>query len=151
MIPDDKFHEDIAPSDVHRSVPWLAIYLAALATIITLVVVYYFVIALPSTQRQRIQLERDKFKAAEAERNSKKQAESAERFRLLIANQERERALSVCLDDAEKQYWEYIKLNGGKPIKGKAGAFTAPQWVWDEAEKRRKSDKDECYRRYGSK
>jgi hypothetical protein len=47
----------------------------------------------------------------------------------------------------EGRYYEYIKLNG-KEVRGKKGVFSAPQYIFDMALKTKKSDLEECYKKY---
>lgn len=64
-------------------------------------------------------------------------------------NQERQKNLESCVNvDAGVEYWNYIQLNG-KPVTGKPGEYTAPQYVWDQAENRKKEKVGECKLLYG--
>jgi hypothetical protein len=116
-------------------------YLVALIAILTLAIAYYFVIALPANERAKLEFEREKFRALQSEKatreeDEKSQAELNQRLR------------EACLDDAEKDYWDYVKLNG-KPVPGKEGTYTASTFIWDAAAKRKKDAIAECQVRYG--
>jgi hypothetical protein len=54
--------------------------------------------------------------------------------------------LEGCLDAANESSEKYVLLNGGEETA--KGTITAPRHVWDEAEKKKKLAKDECYRKY---
>ena len=174
-------------------------YLFFLATLIALAAGYYFVIALPAHDREKVELEKERLAAeqrqkqlqersaaelqerlrqAEQERLADEQVkrekerlkgladEYAERERerqaredRLEAEQERiRRQLDFehkqrkwhldCMQEAERRYWEHVKLNGGKEVDPvyKPGVYTAPVLVWEEARKVRQAALDECDR-----
>lgn len=55
-------------------------------------------------------------------------------------------SLNLCLDAAETAYWDYMELNGtGK----RDTAVKAPTYVWDNAKDDKKTEIDNCYRKYG--
>ena len=120
-------------------------YLLFLATLVALAASYYFIVALPAHNREMLQLEGER--SAEQAKLERHRAEQAglERHRI---DKHRLRAESEryidCLVAAEKQYWKYVKLNGGQE-EGK-GMFAAPRWVWKEARKVRQDALDECER-----
>jgi hypothetical protein len=60
---------------------------------------------------------------------------------------DRRQKLENCVTvEADAEYWYYVRLNGKK--KGE-GEYVAPQYVWDQA-RRRKMDKiEECKLLYG--
>lgn len=61
----------------------------------------------------------------------------------------RQTDLETCVNvDADQAYWEYVKLNG-KAVAGEPGVYTAPQFVWDRAEKEKKDKIEECKLLYG--
>jgi hypothetical protein len=65
------------------------------------------------------------------------------------ANEARQALLETCVNiDADQVYWDYIHLNG-KPVAGKPGTYTAPQYQWNEAEKQKKDKIEECKLLYG--
>lgn len=86
----------------------------------------------------RLTLEQQKYSdeqkrlAAEAQ---KRQEQEAERTALLDA----------CTADAERQYMDYMKLNGTTRADG---AIFAAQHFWDSAEKNKQTSIENCYRRY---
>ena len=122
--------------------------LLGLATIVSLSVAYYFLIALPAHNRGILQLERDKFEAAEKakaeEESEKKKKEDLEK----IEAEGKDWFLGSCLQAAEETYTKYIKLNG-TPVPGREGIYEAPQRIFDTAQKNRKDAYDECYRKWG--
>jgi hypothetical protein len=64
-------------------------------------------------------------------------------------DQDRQSKLENCVKiDADAAYWEYIRLNGN-PAAGKPGAYTAPQYVWANAENAKKEKIEECKLLYG--
>ena len=122
-------------SKVHRNV------LLLLATVLVLSVSYYFVIALPSIGRARLDFDKQKYADEKEKERERARQVSRDAFNAVNLNQ--------CLSDAEDDYWGYIKLNG-KPVPGKLGAYHAPPYVWDDAAKREKAAVEECQIRYGS-
>lgn len=65
------------------------------------------------------------------------------------AIESRQTLLETCVNiDGDQVYWNYVKLNG-KPVANKPGVYTAPQYVWNEAEKQKKEKVDECKLLYG--
>jgi len=125
-------------------------YILLLMTIIALSIAYYFFIALPHHNSSMLQLERDKFKATQ---DAKTKEEQEKERKELLASQEAESKklmLAGCLNAADQSYWEYIKLNG-TPVKGKKGVYTAPQYIWEMANKQKKEAIDECYREWNPK
>lgn len=62
------------------------------------------------------------------------------------------REMAVCLDDAEKTYWEYVKLNGrkkDKPAADGSDTWQAPVAVFDQASKLKQNAIEECRVLYG--
>lgn len=121
--------------------------LLAMAAIVTLSVVYYFVFALPADNRAILQLEREKVIDEKIEKQIgalRKESEKQTEARIAKINEE---SLQYCLDAAERDYWDYVKLNGTE-VPGKKGVYTAPQHVFETARKDRKEAIDECYRQF---
>jgi hypothetical protein len=112
--------------------------LLALVAVLALSIAYYFAIALPSYNNSRLALEQQKY--ADEQRRMKEQEEGKK-----AAELEREMSLQGCLDDADKSYWTYVKLNGTD--KG-GGTYTAARSTWDVAEKNKQTEIENCYRRY---
>jgi len=55
----------------------------------------------------------------------------------------------ICLGEADKDYWEYVKLNAMSTRETDDGpVYTASQQVWDTAAENKKTATDECYRQY---
>jgi len=50
-----------------------------------------------------------------------------------------------CVEDAEKKYWDYMRLNG---TEREDGSIWANTWIWDEAEKRKQTAINNCVIRY---
>ena len=107
-----------------------------LATVLTLSISYYFVIALPAANRARLEFERQKYEDSKAEREAKEQRAKEE------ADRQKSKVLD-CQIDAEKAYWDHVKLNGTKSAK-RQDVWQAPLHVWDEARKRKKESYEEC-------
>lgn len=56
---------------------------------------------------------------------------------------------SMCLERADKYYWEYVKLNASNTQQTDNGpVYRASQQVWDTASENKKMATDECYRQY---
>lgn len=103
----------------------LTTYLVALMTILILSISYFFVFALPKMKRDQLAWEKE-----------------------LHAHQWQLReAYNKCIDTAEADYENYIKLNG-TPVTGQPETYSAPDYIWDAAEKNRKAALAECARRY---
>jgi hypothetical protein len=65
------------------------------------------------------------------------------------AEAERQKNLENCVTvDAHDAYWDYVKLNG-KPATNNPGAYSAPRYVWDLAQKQKDSKIEECKLLYG--
>ena len=127
----------VTGSSLRRTIMGLSVGMAALA------VSYYFLVSLPASNRERLQVERDAAASAKGERDTKEQA-------ALQAAQDRDLSLQTCIRDADTTYWSYVKLNG-KEIPGKAGTYSAPAFVWDTADKRKGDALAECHRQYDPK
>jgi hypothetical protein len=117
--------------------------LAVAVGLVALAVSYYFVVSLPASNRERLQFEKDSAAAAKAERDSKGEE-------VAQATRDREMSFISCSADADTDYWSYVKLNG-KEIPGKRGAYTAPTFVWNMADKRKLEALAECHRQYDPK
>jgi hypothetical protein len=64
-------------------------------------------------------------------------------------DQDRQSKLENCINvESDQKYWSYIELNG-HPVSGKPGTYTAPGYVWDNAEKQKKDKVEECKLLYG--
>ena len=67
---------------------------------------------------------------------------SLERFNEI----KKETGLNLCLDTAESDYWSSMELNGTK--NKETGVITAPTWRWEDAEKVKQNDINNCYKQY---
>lgn len=97
-----------------------------------LAIAYYFSIALPAYNEGRLALERQRH--AEDLKRSEDAAKEAE---------SRREHLLACLERAETQHVQYLKLNGTEL---KDGNIQAPENVFTRADKRRNDDRDACYK-----
>ena len=61
------------------------------------------------------------------------------------AERAKELSLDYCLMGADDAYWDYVKLN---MTEKDDGTYWGPNWRWDEAESRRKTKQDSCYKQY---
>ncbi|MDO8499425.1 MAG: hypothetical protein Q7S66_02085 [bacterium] len=61
------------------------------------------------------------------------------------ADQIRQIDIGSCLDDAESEYWKYMRLNG--TVK-KDGTVWADNLFWDRAIEDKQNRIDNCYKRY---
>lgn len=103
----------------------LTTYLVALLTILVLSISYFFVFALPNMKRDQIAWEKE-----------------------LHAHQRQlQESYNKCVDAAEADYENYIKVNG-TPVAGQSETYSAPEYIWDAAEKNGKAALAECARRY---
>lgn len=94
-----------------------------------------------------LQLEREKFQATQDEKKLKEiDAEHREKT-LQIDAEYSEKMLQDCLDAAEQDYWDYVKLNGTE-VPSKKGVYRAPGYIWENARKKKKEAVDECHRRW---
>ena len=55
--------------------------------------------------------------------------------------------IGIAIDAASPVYWQHVKPNG-QPVEDKTGTYTAPRWVWDDADKKKKTIIDACYKKY---
>ncbi len=101
------------------------IYLLALLTVVVLCLAYFFIIFLPA-----------RYKALE---NSEQD--------LALRKQQIQQAFQTCVNSAETEYEQYIKRNGS-PVAEQSGAYAAPDYVWDTAEKNRQAALETCARLY---
>lgn len=60
---------------------------------------------------------------------------------------QRKISLNACLDEADTVYWNYVELNGTL-VDEEEGTYKAPQYVWNEAEKRKKAKEEQCFKQY---
>jgi len=115
-------------------------YLFFLLTIVALSIVYCFAFAIPGIKRDALEWEKEKYNREV----SKKELQESE---IALQKSQNDTLYNACVSDAEDSYWSYIKLNG-RPIAKKAGAYSAPMYVWNAADKKKKAALDECYRQY---
>ncbi len=101
------------------------LYLVALLTILVLSISYFFLFALPKMKRDQLAWEKEMY----------------------ARQQQFQESYNKCVDAAEAEYESYIKLNGS-PMAEQPGAYSASEYIWDTAEKRRSAALDECSRRY---
>jgi len=145
--------------------------LLILAFLVVMGAIYYFTVAVPARNEKAKQAEEARLKI-EAEEAARKRidAEFEERRKIneaglkakiqqiemeriiaegkaIIESEERKRYRD-CLEAAEKEYWDYVKLNGGEEVRNKPGVYTAPTWVWDGARKKRQDALDACDREH---
>ena len=101
------------------------IFLVALLTILVLSISYFFVFAMPKMKRDQLGLEKAKY------------------------DQEKELQESYvkCVDAADDEYESYIKLNG-RPVEKQPGAYSAPEYIWQTADKNRNTALAECSRHF---
>lgn len=128
-------------SRIKHHYSFFKLYLGILATILVLSVSYYFIIALPRFNQQKIAIEQLKMKKQEEEKITQARE---------IEDRERQRKFQLdnCVQEADTKYWDFVKLNGHlKP--GTTDVYLAPQWVFDHAEGIKKNALEECYREYG--
>jgi len=101
------------------------IFLVGLLTILVLSISYFFVFALPAMKRDQLGLEKAKY----------------------VQEQELQQSYVTCVEDAEEEYESYIKLNG-RPVEKQPGAYSAPEYIWQTADKKRNTALDQCSRQY---
>jgi len=63
------------------------------------------------------------------------------------AEEEKEFQLNFCLRKAETTYWDYIELNGTL-VDEENETYKAPQYVWNEAQKRKDKAEETCFEKY---
>jgi len=101
------------------------IFLVGLLTILVLSIAYFFVFALPNLKRDQLELEQAKY----------------------AQEKELKESYVQCVDAAEGEYENYIRLNGS-PVEKQPGAYSAPEHIWQTADSTRKAAIDECSRNY---
>ena len=146
MSPTPEKGEDVpAMAAVSSSKAWISArtYLLGLATLVALSISYYFAIALPKSQRARLEFDRQNYEAAQKEREAEEAKKKADAgFK--------ETMMRVCLSGANDEYWSWVKLNGTE-VRGKPGTWSAPTHIWESAAKRKKDAIIECQLRYNLK
>ena len=101
------------------------LFLVGLLTILVLSISYFFVFALPKMKRDQLGLEQAKYSQEKQLRETYAQ----------------------CVDAAEEEYENYIRLNGS-PVEKQPGAYSAPEYIWQTADRNRNAAIDECSRNY---
>ena len=101
------------------------IFLVGLLTILVLSISYFFVFALPNMKRDQLGLEQAKY----------------------TQEKELQESYVQCVDAAEEEYENYIRLNGS-PVEKQPGAYSAPEHIWQTADRNRNAAIDECSRNY---
>lgn len=114
-----------------------SVILLALAAVIAVSAIYYFVFALPGIKREALEWEKEKYRQ-----------EAAAKASMERERREKQARHDSCVEAAEKDYWEYIKLNGRLESKDPE-TYSAPEYVWDTAQEIRKSALNACTRKYG--
>jgi hypothetical protein len=133
-VPSSTNNSGVTPFSLTR------VFLLFLATILAMSISYYFVVALPNADKQRLAFEQQKYRDSQKEKVAK-EAEEKDK-------QDFQKAMvSACKGDAETSYLSYVKLNG-QPVPGQPGTYTAAQAVWDYADRRKTAMINECYRQY---
>jgi hypothetical protein len=104
-----------------------------------LTLAYYLAVSLPSYNRARLALERQRFVDEQKER---------ERVAKDTSDRERAREFSLqrCLSDADEKRISYLKLNGTVTPKG---TIQNDERMVRIADEQKKSDIDICFRRFG--
>ena len=82
-------------------------------------------------EREKLEYEKEKDRKAEADISLNKMM------------------LDACLKDAENAYWDWAELNGTGKRDGEGGV-TMSQYKWDRANENKKSDINDCYRKYSN-
>jgi hypothetical protein len=101
------------------------LFLVGLLTLLVLSISYFFVFALPKMQRDQRGLEQAQYSQEKQLRESYQQ----------------------CVDAAEEEYENYVRLNGS-PVEKQPGAYSAPEHIWQTADRNRSAAIDECSRNY---
>ncbi len=108
-----------------RNSPDPTIFLVALLTILVLSISYFFVFAMPKMKRDQLGLEKAKYDH----------------------EKELQESYVKCVDAADDEYESYIKLNG-RPVEKQPGAYSAPEYIWQTADKNRDAALAECSRHF---
>jgi uncharacterized protein HemX len=117
-----------------------------LVTLVVASVAYYYVIALPRHNAERLRFERQKYEDEKAAKQIAQDKADLEKAQKEGEQEAKKDALNRCLGRADENAEEYVKINGGKVTD--QGTIEAPRYIWDESEKKKKVEKDECYREY---
>ena len=113
----------------------------ALTTMLVLSVSYYFVVALPSADRERLRFERQKYSDAQRRYIEEQSAKKLKEDLAEIDRKSKQDWVMSCQVDAEKAYWSYVKLNG-KEVK--ADVYSAAPVVWASARARKDDSYKDC-------
>ena len=115
-----------------RSMSSTTRYVLGVLTVVALAVGYYFAVALPAQNTERLKLERDKFEAAQQrDKEERERKEQTARETKAAADAEGQRQANIRLDcdqEADAAYWKHIKLNTNEEARGR---YTGPARVFD--------------------
>lgn len=102
---------------------------------------FYYVTQINKQESIERQKERDvDVKKMEIE-YKKEEAKAAEE-----AKERNQRHYNICVQGAEREYWEYMEINGTK--NENTETINAETRHWDTAEEKKKQDVEECFKRY---
>jgi hypothetical protein len=102
---------------------------------------YYFAIALPSIEREKLAFDKLKYENSIKEKKIKEEL-------VLAAMAEKEKNLITCQDNVANERNKYLEMNG-TPIKGKPGTFNISQNTVKELARIEKDGNDNCVNLYG--
>lgn len=83
----------------------------------------------------------NKYRIEDQRMQAEKEAKYEENSQKII----REIKLNECLAGADEIYWDYVRLNGTDQGEG---TYRASNIVWDNAQKRKDSEEDKCFKLY---
>src|SRR5258708_1377476 len=100
-------------------------------------IAYYFVIALPRNNAAKLKFEQSKYEDEKALRSQRDLDETIEKAKKAGDDEFKRSMLESCLNRADEHSEEYVLLNGGE--KTAKGTIQAPTYVWEAAEKKKKT------------
>lgn len=142
---------------------WFKASCAFCALLVSTSAAYYFVIFLPSVEKQKLELaqQAQAFKEkqdgdARLAQQQKGEAEQARKDediqQMQLAEEKRQKAISSCLLEAEKKFqrgWDAACAESGKPANCKSVGGVVGQFInMDNTFNTRKAEQENCYKRY---
>jgi len=123
-------------------------YLLALATLVSLAIIYYFAYALPKQNRLKLDIERQKIESEQLQRDEDQSRSAAQTIYEQHLKKERAESLITCRNEAIDRANFFLEQNG-KPVYGQPEVYSAPQYIHDKVTEIRRIGIDECVKLYG--
>lgn len=132
------------------TIMWIALIIVSLG------VTYYYVIALPNYNNQKLEFDKQKYENEQSKQIEKDKKAEEEKLANELEKEKNEEQLNSCIDEALKIYSNQWKSKC-EQIKRDTPSFYSDDWKWwcllskifaDKYEESLRLDKDECYKRF---